>query len=152
MNQLEEIEHLKATVAKYEEIINETSVPIITSIIERTILLPIVGFIDKERMERVRSKVLEYAGVHRDTEAAIFDFSSIRLSEAEGLEMLTMELQLMRSELQLMGIRPIMVGFTPPFVRQMVSTGVASQVESYANFKAALQTLMDEKGLSFSKE
>lgn len=152
MNQIEKIAQLKATIAKYEEIISETSVPIITSIIDNTILLPIVGYIDRERMERIRTKVLEYAGDHRNTEAAVFDFSSIRLAEEEGLEMLTHELQLMRSELQLMGIRPIMVGFTPPFVRQMVNSGVASEVESYANFKSALQTLMDEKGLSFSKE
>lgn len=151
MNQLEEVAQLKATIAKYEEIINETSVPIITSIIDNTILLPVVGYTDKERMERIRAKVLEYAGDYRNTEAAVFDFSSIRLSEEEGLEMLTLELQLMRSELQLMGIRPIMVGFTPPFVRQMVSAGVASEVESYANFKSALQVLMDEKGLAFSK-
>lgn len=151
MSQNEEIAKLKATIAKYEEIISETSVPIITSIIDNTILLPIVGYTDKERMERVRSKVLEYAGDHRSTEAAVFDFSSIRLAEDEGLEMLSHELQLMRSELQLMGIRPIMVGFTPPFVRQLVNAGVASQVESYANFKAALQALMDEKGLSFYK-
>lgn len=152
MNQIEEIAQLKATIAKYEEIISETSVPIITSIIDNTILLPIVGYIDRERMERIRTKVLEYAGDHRNTEAAVFDFSSIRLAEDEGLEMLTNELQLMRSELRLMGIRPIMVGFTPPFVRQMVNSGVASEIESYANFKAALQTLMEEKGLSFSKE
>ena len=151
MNPKEEIEQLKATIAEYKEIIKETSVPIITSIIENTILLPIVGYTDKERMEQVRSKVLEYAGDHRGTEAAVFDFSSIRLAEDEGLEMLSLELQLMRSELQLMGIRPIMVGFTPPFVRQLVNAGVASEVESYANFKSALQVLMDEKGLSFSR-
>ncbi|WP_432352625.1 STAS domain-containing protein [Sporosarcina sp. A2] len=152
MNSVEEVQQLKAKIAKYEEIINETSVPIITSIIDNTILLPIVGYTDKERMERIRSRILEYVGDFRDIETAVFDFSSIRLAEEEGLEMLSLELQLMCSELQLMGVRPIMVGFTPPFVRQLVNSGIASEVESYSNFKAALQVLMVEKGLSFSKD
>ncbi len=151
MNQLEELQQLKEKIAKYEEIIKEMSVPIIPSIIDNTILIPIVGYTDKERMERIRSKVLEYVGTRRDTECAVFDFSSIRLTDDDGLEMLTLELQLMRSELQLMGIRPIMVGFTPPFVRQLVNSGIASEVESYSNFKTALQALMEEKNLSFSK-
>lgn len=150
MNQIEEIKQLKATIAKYEEIINETSVPIITSIVDNTILLPIVGYTDQDRMERIRTKLLEYAGVNRHIESAVLDFSSIRLAEEEGSIMLTRELQLMSSELQLMGIRPIMVGFTPLFVRELINGGIASEVESYANFKSALQVLMNEKGLSFT--
>ncbi|MDW0110997.1 STAS domain-containing protein [Sporosarcina aquimarina] len=150
MNPTEEITQLKATIAKYEEIINETSAPIISSIVDNTILLPIVGYTDQERMERIRTKILEYAGDHRHIESAVLDFSSIRLAEEEGSKMLTCELQLMRSELQLMGIRPIMVGFTPLFVRELINGGIANEIESYANFKSALQVLMNEKGLSFT--
>lgn len=151
MNKTDELDLLKAKIEKYEEIINETSVPIITSIIDHTILLPIVGYTDQERMERIRRKVLEYAGIHRDIESAVFDFSSIRLSE-EGSSMLTYELQLMQAELKLMGIRPMMVGFTPVFVREMMNAGIADEIESFATFKAALQVLMAEQGMRFVKE
>ena len=150
MNPSQEIEQLRKKVAKYEQIINETSAPIIPSIIDNTILLPIVGFTDKERFERIRSNVLEYTGKHRHIEAAVFDFSSTRLSEDEGSEVMTSELQLMQAELKLMGIRPLMVGFSPLFVRELTNAGIAEEIESYANFKSALQVLMRDKGLTFT--
>ncbi|GKV69952.1 hypothetical protein NCCP2716_24500 [Sporosarcina sp. NCCP-2716] len=151
MNSTEEINQLKETIAKYEQIINETSVPIIPSIIDNTILLPIVGYTDQDRLERIRTKVLSYSGKHREIEYAIFDFSGIRLEDEDGSVVLTSELRLMQAELQLMGIRPMMVGFTPPFVRELTNAGIASEIESYANFKAALQVLMFEQGLTFTK-
>ncbi|WP_040285744.1 STAS domain-containing protein [Sporosarcina koreensis] len=151
MNPTEEIRQLKEKIANYEEIISETSVPIIPSIVENTILLPITGHTDQSRFERIRSTVLAYTGDHRDIEYAVFDFSGLRLDEEDGPEVMTAELRLMQAELQMMGVRPLMVGFTPPFVRELTNAGVADQIESYANFKGALQVLMKENGLSFAR-
>ncbi|WP_256204443.1 hypothetical protein [Planococcus faecalis] len=51
------------------------SAPIIPSVVPKTILVPIAGFIFSERFDLIRTTVLTYAEKHRDTERVIFDFT-----------------------------------------------------------------------------
>lgn len=146
MEQSKEIQELKELVAHYEKVIHNMSAPIIPSIVPNTILVPIAGFIFRDRFETIRTKVLEYAEIHRDTERVIFDFTGVRMEDVETFDYneLASELSQLNSALKLMGLRPIYVGFNPRFVREIVHAGIRVDLEVYTTFRAALKNLLTE--------
>lgn len=146
MEQAKEIQELKELVAHYEKVIHNMSAPIIPSIVPNTILVPIAGFIFRDRFETIRSKVLEYAEKHRETERVIFDFTGVRMEDVETFDYneLATELTQLNSALKLMGLRPIYVGFNPRFVREIVHAGIQVELEVYTTFRAALKNLLTE--------
>ena len=152
MDHEKEIQRLKARVAECEQIIKETSVPIISSIVDNTILVPIVGYTGPERFELIRSRVLTYIDENREVNCAVFDFTGANLDKERDpeLTMLAVEIEMLNSTLRLMGVRPISVGFTPYIVREIVSAGIQMEFESYINFKTALKVLLKEDGRSLS--
>jgi rsbT co-antagonist protein RsbR len=152
MEQAKEIQELKELVAHYEKVIHNMSAPIIPSIVPNTILVPIAGFIFRDRFETIRSKVLEYAEKHRETERVIFDFTGVRMEDVETFDYneLATELMQLNSALKLMGLRPIYVGFNPRFVREIVHAGIQVELEVYTTFRAALKNLLTETERSLS--
>lgn len=152
MEQTKEIQELKELVAHYEKVIHNMSAPIIPSIVPNTILVPIAGFIFRDRFETIRSKVLEYAEKHRETERVIFDFTGVRMEDVETFDYneLATELMQLNSALKLMGLRPIYVGFNPRFVREIVHAGIQVELEVYTTFRAALKNLLTETERSLS--
>ena len=147
-----EIRQLKAKIASYEKIILETAAPIIPSLVENTILVPISGHTSQDRFNLIRTRVLEYVGVHRDTVCAVFDFTGVDLNDVEEFDftILTNEIDQLNNTLKLMGVRPIFVGFNPRIVREIVHAGIHMEIESYANFKTSLKTLLTENDKSLS--
>ena len=152
MEQAKELQELKELVAHYEKVIHHMSAPIIPSIVPNTILVPIAGFIFRDRFETIRSKVLEYAEKHRETERVIFDFTGVRMEDVETFDYneLATELSQLNSALKLMGLRPIYVGFNPRFVREIVHAGIQVELEVYTTFRAALKNLLTETERSLS--
>lgn len=152
MEQSKEIQELKELVAHYEKVIHNMSAPIIPSIVPNTILVPIAGFVFRDRFETIRSKVLEYAEKHRETERVIFDFTGVLMEDVETFDYdeLATELTQLNSALKLMGLRPIYVGFNPRFVREIVHAGIQVELEVYTTFRAALKNLMMETESSLS--
>lgn len=152
MEQTKEIQELKELVAYYEKVIHNMSAPIIPSIVPNTILVPIAGFIFRDRFETIRSKVLEHADKHRETERVIFDFTGVRMEDVESFDYneLATELTQLNSALKLMGLRPIYVGFNPRFVREIVHAGIQVDLEVYTTFRAALKNLLTETERSIS--
>lgn len=146
MEQTKEIQELKELVAHYEKVIYNMSTPIIPSVLPNTILVPIAGFIFKDRFEMIRSKVLEYAAKDREAECVIFDFTGVRMHDVETFDynVLATELSQLNSALRLMGLRPIYVGFNPRFVREIVHAGIQVDLEVYTTFRVALQNLLTE--------
>lgn len=147
MKQNQEIKELKELVAHYEDVIRNMSAPIIPSIVPNTILVPIAGYIFRDRFETIRSKVLDYADTHRDTEQAVFDFTGVTMHDVQSFDFneLALELSQLNSALKLMGLRGIYVGFNPRFVREIVHAGIQVDLEVYTTFRRALQTLIDER-------
>ncbi len=66
-----EVQQLKDKIKYYENIINNMSAPVIPSVVPCTILIPIAGYMFKERFNMIQTKALQYAVDHRDTEHAI---------------------------------------------------------------------------------
>ena len=146
MDYIKEIEEYKARIRVLEENIKRTSVPIISSVVDHTILVPIVGYTGSERFELIRTVVLEYLDKHRNVNCVVFDFTAADLhgKDSQDFNSLALELQMLNNTLKLMDVRPISVGFNPIIVRQIVTAGVQMEFESYVNFRMALKTLLKE--------
>ena len=138
-----EIQQLKAKIAYYELVIHELSAPIIPSLIEDTILVPIAGPISSKRLESIRTRVLDYCADHRETNCVVVDFTGVEIKDLAQLDfsVFTTEISQLTAALKLMGIRPIYVGFNPQVVREIVQAGIHVEIETYVNFKTALTVL-----------
>ena len=148
MNQSNEIKELKNRIAVLEREIRKTSVPIISSIVDNTILVPIVGYTGTERFELIRNQVLEYIGSHSNITAVIFDFTGSDLNDnnEHNYNTIAFDLKVLNDTLKLMDVRPISVGFNPNIVRRVIASGTHIEFESYINFRMALKMLLKENG------
>lgn len=151
MDYATEIQTLKSTIAEYELVIHELSAPIIPSIMDNTILVPIAGPLNPTRLESVRTKVLGYFGDHREMNCVVFDFTGVESKDLAQMDfsVLSSEIRQLNASLKLMGIRPIYVGFNPQLVQEIVHSGVHVEIDTYVNFKTALTVLFKSKGISF---
>ena len=143
-----EINQLKAKIASYEKILLDSAAPIIPSIVENTILIPISGHTGKDRFDLIRTRVLGYVGENKDVECAVFDFTGVSPKDIEEFDfnLLTLEINQLDETLKLMGIRPIFVGFNPRIVREVVHAGIHLDIETYVNFRTSLQVLLSNNG------
>jgi rsbT co-antagonist protein RsbR len=141
-----EIRLLKAKIASYEKIILETAVPIIPSLVDNTILVPISGYTSQDRFNLIRTRVLYYVEHHRDTVCAVFDFTGVDPNDVEefNFDLLAFEINQLNHALKLMGVRPIFVGFNPRIVKEIVHAGFHLEIETYINFKTSLKSLLTE--------
>lgn len=146
MDSEQEVLKLKEQLVYYEELIKNMSTPIIPSIVPKTILVPIAGFIFTDRFDMIRTKVLKYAEKHRETERVIFDFTGVTTDDIAEFDYnrLATELSQLNSALGLMGLRAIYVGFNPLFVREIVHAGIQVELEVYTTFKVALEQMLTE--------
>ena len=150
MSNESEIQALKDKVKYYENIINNMSAPIIASIVPKTIMIPIAGYMFKERFTIIQAKTLAYVGEHKEIDQAIFDFTGVSVEDIATFDYdeLGSELFQLNNSLKLMGIRSIYVGFNPRFVREIVQAGIQVELETYVNFRSALQRILKEKNQS----
>lgn len=150
MDHEKEIQQLKAKIAFYERLLHETSAPIIPSLIDDTILVPIAGQTSLDRLDSIRSRVLQYVADHRAVNCTVFDFTGVEIKDISQLDYnsLTLEISQLNAALKLMGIRPIFVGFNPRLVREIVQAGIHIDIETYVNFKTALTVLFNSNGKS----
>ncbi|WP_144512401.1 STAS domain-containing protein [Bacillus sp. FJAT-22090] len=147
MSHEKQILELKEKIVYYERIIKNMSTPIIPSIVPRTIMIPIAGYISKERFEHIETQTLEYISEHRDIEKAVFDFTAVSLSDVEEFDYndLAISISSLNSSLRLMGIRPIYVGFNPRFIQEIVRASIHVNIETYNSFRVALNQLLMEE-------
>lgn len=152
MSQEQEIIELKEKIAYYERIINTISTPIIPSIVPKTILIPIAGYMFRERFENIQTKTLHYIGEHKEIEHAVFDFTGVNVEDVESFDYneLAMSISSLNSSLRLMGIRPMYVGFNPRFIREIVHASIQVDIETYKSFRDALNKLLVESKKSIS--
>ncbi len=146
MDSEQELAALKKQLVYYEKLVKNMSAPIIPSIVPKTILVPIAGFIFTDRFDMIRTKVLKYAEKHRETERVIFDFTGVTTDDIAEFDYngLASELSQLNSALGLMGLRAIYVSFNPLFVREIVHAGIQVELEAYTTFRVALKQLITE--------
>ncbi len=154
MDSQQEIKQLQKQLVYYKKLVENMSAPIIPSVVPKTILVPIAGFIFTDRFDMIRTTVLQYAEKHRDTERVIFDFTGVTTDNLMEFDYngLASELSQLNSALGLMGLRAIYVGFNPMFVREIVHAGIQVELEVYTTFKIALEHLLAENKSLSSKQ
>ncbi|WP_240315603.1 STAS domain-containing protein [Sporosarcina sp. PTS2304] len=150
-NATQELHELKAKLVVYEKLIEELSAPIIPSIVPDTILVPITGVLSVERFMLIQEKIVRRIA-DNNVYTAILDFTDISTLEVEnnmGYESLSRQINELVNILSLMGTETIFVGFSSTFAQQLILSNVAdfSQIRVYINFRAALQYLLEQKGL-----
>ena len=145
-----EFHRLQKKITYYELVIHELSAPIIPSLIDDTVLVPISGPVSLGRLASIRTRVLDYFADHRDMNCAAFDFTGVASKDLTQLDFndFTTEINQLNTALKLMGIRPIFVGFNPQLVREIVQANIHVEIETYVNFKTALTALFNANGQS----
>lgn len=151
MDAAKEMKQLQLKIAELEQLLYHSAVPVIPSILDETILVPIAGHVSHHRFSHIRSRVLEYVDHHRTIERVVFDFTGVEIEHIQeaDYEELAFSIGELNQALKLMGIRPIYVGFNPRLVKDIVHAGVHVNIETFINFKTALAVLYSEmKGAS----
>ncbi|MFA1642907.1 STAS domain-containing protein [Chryseomicrobium imtechense] len=142
----QEILELKEQLEYYKSIVYNMSSPIIPSIVSKTILVPVAGYIYRERFNNIETEVLTYIAEHREVENVVFDYTGVSTDDVSSFDFneLALAISNLNSSLKLMGMRPIYVGFNPKLIQEIVRAGVHVEIETYQSFRIALQGLLNE--------
>ncbi|WP_342528678.1 STAS domain-containing protein [Chryseomicrobium sp. FSL W7-1435] len=143
----QEILELKEQLEYYKSIVYNMSSPIIPSIVSKTILVPVAGYIYRERFNNIETEVLTYIAEHREVENVVFDYTGVSTDDVSSFDFneLALAISNLNSSLKLMGMRPIYVGFNPKLIQEIVRAGVHVEIETYQSFRNALQGLLNEE-------
>ncbi|OZS76978.1 histidine kinase [Tetzosporium hominis] len=142
----QEVLELKEQLEYYKSIVYNMSSPIIPSIVPKTIMVPVAGYIYRERFNNIETQVLSYIAEHREVENVIFDYTGVSTDDVMNFDFneLAIAISSLNSSLKLMGMRPIYVGFNPKLIQEIVRAGVHVEIETYQSFRSALQGLLNE--------
>lgn len=141
-----EIIKLREELEYYKSIVYSMSSPIIPSIVPKTILVPVAGYIYRERFNNIETSTLHYISEHQEVENVIFDYTGVSTDDVSSMDYneLARAISNLNSSLKLMGIRPIYVGFNPRLIRELVHAGIHVEIETFQSFRTALQGLLSE--------
>lgn len=142
----QEVLKLREELEYYKGIVYSMSSPIIPSIVPKTILVPVAGYIYRERFNNIETSTLHYISEHREVENVIFDYTGVSTDDLSSMDYneLAMAISSLNSSIKLMGIRPIYVGFSPRLIQEIVRAGVHVEIETFQSFRTALQGLLQE--------
>lgn len=142
----QEIIKLREELEYYKGIVYSMSSPIIPSIVPKTILVPVAGYIYRERFNNIETSTLHYISEHREVENVIFDYTGVSTDDLSSMDYneLARAISNLNSSMKLMGIRPIYVGFSPRLIQEIVRAGVHVEIETFQSFRSALQGLLHE--------
>lgn len=129
-----------------EEIIRTINVPIIESVLSRTILMPITGHLFAERIEMIDQHLFNYLNEFRKIKIIIIDFTAISKINMKLIdeELLSNALANLNQTLQVIGIRPIYTGFQPEIAYSFINSGFSQKLETYPTYRNAVLKLVAE--------
>ncbi|MCM3718221.1 hypothetical protein [Fictibacillus phosphorivorans] len=125
-------------------IINELSTPILPTIAENTLLVPLIGELTLERMKNLTSKLLKEC-LNFHAEYVIVDFSGIRTVEDPDIGY---EIQKLTSTVELMGAEVLYCGFKQDMVKNMVTLGIDTNQKNFVSFHYAIRYVASKLGIS----
>lgn len=127
---------------KTKALINELSTPILKTIADHTLLVPLIGELTIERMETLTSKLLDEC-LSSQADYVIIDFSGVtHLQDTEAGH----EIQKLTDSIQLMGAEVLYCGFPKEMVKNMVSLGVETNQLSFVSFRNAIRYVVSRLG------
>ncbi|WP_144698169.1 hypothetical protein [Fictibacillus phosphorivorans] len=123
-----------------KEILNELATPILQTVAEHTLLVPLIGELTLERLETLTTKLLKEC-LNNEADYVIIDFSGVTtLTDSE----LGIEIQKLTDAIKLMGADVLYCGFPKEMVKNMVSFGVHTNQLSFVSFRNAIRYVVSE--------
>lgn len=123
-------------------LINELSTPILPTVEENTLLVPLIGELTLERMENLTTKLLNEC-LNYHAEYVIIDFSGITTVDDPDLGQ---EIQKLTATVELMGAEVLYCGFNQDMVKNMVALGIHTNQKSFVSFRNAIRYVVSKIG------
>lgn len=144
-------------VTRYENVLREDNhrletmfLPVLDTTIDETLLVPIVGYIDESRLEKMKQIVLESCEQKRPRKI-IFDFSGFSTMYSD--EKVVPGMIQFRVVLLLLGIEVILSGIHSSVATRLAQyEGFTTDVKIFPTFKHAIHYVWDSEGLEVVKK
>ncbi|WP_078555313.1 hypothetical protein [Bacillus alkalicellulosilyticus] len=134
-------------IKKNQLLLEELSTPIMPTIIDDALLVPLIGSYDQTRFDALQKKLLN-ACVQGGIDFIVFDFSSMKIIDNDQL---VMQIEMLSEAVALVGAEPVYVAFPKDMVKQFVANGVRTNKKVFRTYKVALEYLMKQKGYDIVK-
>lgn len=117
-----------------EHLIESMESPVIEIMPNHALLVPIVGIVNKKRMDHMMEKILEECS-HSKTEYLIIDFTGLENTSGGVIK----QLEDVTRSVRLMGIEVIFTGIPIHLVKEMVKADITIEVKSLNRFAHAIE-------------
>lgn len=115
--------------------LEEMYTPIIPTTLDNTLLVPIVGSIDFDRISKMTETLLSVCA-EKQIDYMVLDFTGTTKLFDDNLVIFIDDIT---KALRLMGVEVCHIGFSPELVRQMVKRNVGISAKVFKDFKAAVE-------------
>ena len=136
-------------ITKYEEelhrghaLLEELYAPVIETILDNVILMPITGTLSRDRFDKIKEIAL-FESVKRQADYLIIDFTGMTTLDEDNI---TVELETICRSLELIGTTVIYSGLSAKFVSQIVKQGTSIPNETFATFRQAIRFTCKKNG------
>lgn len=129
-----------------KRLLEELSASVLPTILENTLLVPLVGRFTKERSEFLHARVLNEC-VQKEADFVVFDFSGL----ADIDELIASEMEKMASAIALLGGEAVFVGFSPKVASQFQLLHNMKSIHTFHTFRQGIQYIMKQQGFKLVK-
>ncbi|UCZ52034.1 PAS domain-containing protein [Bacillus shivajii] len=133
---------------KDRQLIEEISTPVLPTILENTLLVPLIGTYDVRRIEMLKEKVL-WEAADNDTDHLIFDMTS--LTAIDDYTIID-QFYNINETVAVTGVETYFVGFSSELVKKFIQHGIKMTNKSFPKYNQALIHIMDKEGLEIAKK
>ncbi len=142
----QENEALKQKLASYEQLISSMSAPVIESILQDVLLVPLTGVLTLERIDNIDQAIFDYISKTKEAQCIIIDFTGIVIDDFAYIDTQTFitRFEKLIQTLALMGVRVIHTGMSPTVVRYFYTNGFVANHDAFSSFRTAIQQLAKE--------
>lgn len=132
---------------KGHSMMEEMYAPIIKTLLDDVLLMPITGFLSEDRLHKIKEKAL-YESSDKQASYMVIDFTSVTSLDDEYI---VAELEIISQSLALLGTEAIYTGLSTTLVRQIVNQGTKIKNETFATFNQAMHHICKSKGYKLVK-
>ncbi|KMY43880.1 hypothetical protein AC622_06125 [Bacillus sp. FJAT-27916] len=123
-------------------LLEELYAPVIQTILDDVILMPITGTMTRNRLDKIKEIAL-FESANRLASYLIIDFTGMTVLDDDSI---TMELETICRSLNFIGTTVIYSGLSAKFVQQIIGQGTSIPTETFATFRQAIRYACKEKG------
>ncbi|PQD96627.1 hypothetical protein CYL18_01660 [Pradoshia eiseniae] len=123
-------------------LLEELYAPVIQTILDDVILMPITGTMTGKRLDKIKEIAL-FESVKRQASYLIIDFTGMTALDDNSI---TMELETITRSLELIGTTIIYSGLSAKFVKQIIEQGTSIPTETFATFRQAIRYACKKNG------